>query len=41
MLGDTLALAGGHDRQVAIISRMWRSPSTASDTILAAIGEMQ
>lgn len=39
-LCDTLALAGGHDRQVAAISRMWRSPSTATDTILAAIGEM-
>lgn len=39
-LCDTLALAGGHDGQVAVIARMWRSPSTATDTMLAAIGEM-
>lgn len=37
---DTLALAGGHDRQIAVISGMWRSPSTATDTVLAAVGEM-
>lgn len=37
-LCDTLALAGNHDAQVAVLRRLWRSPSTATDTVLAAIG---
>jgi len=39
-LCDALALAGSHDRQVAMIGRLWRSPSTATDTVLGAIGEL-
>jgi hypothetical protein len=39
-LSDTLALAGGHDRQVAVIGGLWRMPSTATEFVLAAIGEM-
>ncbi len=38
-LCDTLALAGGHDAQIGLIGRLWRSPSTATDTVLAAIAE--
>ncbi|MDQ4070912.1 MAG: hypothetical protein M3203_15795 [Actinomycetota bacterium] len=36
----TLALAGGHDAQIRVIGRLWRSPSTATDTVLATIGEV-
>lgn len=36
----TLALAGSHDAQIGVIGRLWRSPSTATDTVLAAIGEL-
>lgn len=39
-LCDTLALAGSHDAQIEVIARLWRSPSTATDTVLAAIGEV-
>jgi len=39
-LRDTLAIAGDHDAQVSVISRLWRSPSNATDTVLAAIGEI-
>ena len=38
-LCDTLALAGNHDRQIGVIGQLWRSPSTATDSVLAAIGE--
>lgn len=38
-LGDTLALAGGHDAQIGVIGQLWRSPSNAADPVLAAIGE--
>lgn len=38
-LCDTLALAGGHDDQVRLIDRLWRSPSAATDEVLAAMGE--
>ena len=37
---DTLALAGGHDRQVAVVGGLWRLPSPATELVLAAIGEM-
>lgn len=36
----TLALAGSHGEQIGVIGRLWRSPSTATDTVLAAIGEL-
>ncbi len=39
-LCDTLALAGDHDRQVGLIGRIWRSPSEATEFVLAAIGEV-
>lgn len=39
-LRDTLALAGGHDDQLRVIGQLWRSPSTATDTVLEAIGEL-
>lgn len=39
-LSDTLALAGDHQRQVELIGRLWRLPSTATEFVLAAIGEV-
>lgn len=39
-LGDTLALAGDHERQVALLGGLWRSPSPATEVVLAAIGEV-
>ena len=39
-LCDTLALAGSHEGQVRVIARLWRSPSTATTTVLSAIGEL-
>ncbi len=39
-LCDTLALAGNHDRQIRVIGQLWRSPSTATEPVLAALGEM-
>ena len=39
-LCDTLALAGGHDRQIRVIGQIWRSPSMATDMVLAAVGEL-
>jgi len=39
-LCDTLALAGSHAAQIEVIGRLWRSPSTATDTVLAAIGDL-
>ncbi len=39
-LCDTLALAGSHDAQIEVIGRLWRSPSTATDNVLGAIGEI-
>ena len=39
-LCGTLALAGGHDSQIRVISKLWRSPSTATDGVLAALGEV-
>lgn len=40
-LCDTLALAGSsHDAQIRVIGQLWRSPSTATDAVLAAIGEL-
>lgn len=39
-LCDTLALAGSHDRQIHLLGQLWRSPSTATDAVLAAIGEL-
>jgi hypothetical protein len=39
-LCDTLALAGNHESQVRVIGQLWRSPSKATDTVLAAIGEV-
>lgn len=39
-LCETLALAGSHDAQIEVIGRLWRSPSTATDAVLAAIGEI-
>lgn len=39
-LCDALALAGDHHGQMAAIGRLWRSPSTATDTVLAAVGEI-
>jgi hypothetical protein len=38
-LCHTLALAGSEHDQVEVIGRLWRSPSTATDSVLAAIGE--
>jgi hypothetical protein len=39
-LSDTLALAGGHEDQVRVIGQLWRSPSPATEAVLAAIGEL-
>lgn len=39
-LCDTLALAGDHARQIAVLSDLWRSPSPATEVVLAAIGEV-
>ncbi len=39
-LCDTLAIAGDRDAQVNVIGRLWRSPSNATDIVLAAIGEI-
>lgn len=39
-LCDALALTGGDEGQVGVIGRLWRSPSTATDSVLAAIGEI-
>ena len=39
-LCDTLALAGNHESQVRVIGQLWRSPSKATDTVRAAIGEV-
>ncbi len=39
-LCDTLALAGSHDAQIEVIGRLWRSPSTATENVLAVIGDV-
>ncbi len=39
-LCDTLALAGDHGRQIAVLGNLWRSPSPATELVLAAIGEV-
>ncbi|MGI8807531.1 MAG: hypothetical protein ACR2KK_06765 [Acidimicrobiales bacterium] len=39
-LSDTLALAGDHGRQIAVIGRLWRLRSPATEFVLAAIGEL-
>lgn len=39
-LCGTLVLAGSHAAQIEVIGRLWRSPSTATDTVLGAIGEV-
>lgn len=39
-LCETLALVGNHERQVAVLAQLWRSPSSATDGILAAVGEV-
>ena len=38
-LRDTLALAGDHDKQVAVIGRLWRLPAPPTEFVLGAIGE--
>ncbi len=38
-LCDTVALAGAHERQVVLIGGLWRSPSPATELVLAALGE--
>lgn len=39
-LCETLALAGSHDAQIRVIGLLSRSPSTATDAVMAAIGEL-
>jgi hypothetical protein len=39
-LCDALALAGNHDGQIRVLGQLWRSPSTATDAVLGAIGEL-
>ena len=39
-LCQTLALAGGHDSQIRVIGKLWRSPSTATDGVLGALGDI-
>lgn len=40
-LCETLALAGSsHDAQIRVIGQLWRAPSTATDAVLVAIGEL-
>ncbi len=39
-LCDALALVGAHDDQVSVIARLWRSPSRATENVLAAIGDL-
>lgn len=39
-LCETLALAGSIQAQIGVIGRLWRSPSSATDSVLAAIGEV-
>lgn len=36
---DTLGVAGSHAEEIKVIDGIWRSPSTATDTVLAAIGD--
>ncbi len=36
---EVLGLAGNHDAQVKTLAQLWRSPSSATDAVLAAIGE--
>ena len=38
-LCDTLALVGTEHAQIGVINRLGRSPSTATDKVLAAVGE--
>ncbi|MGC8463684.1 MAG: hypothetical protein ACP5P9_08465 [Acidimicrobiales bacterium] len=39
-LVSTLAIAGDHGEQTAVIERLWRSPSQATDLVLTVIGEV-
>jgi hypothetical protein len=39
-LCDALALAGDHERQVAVLGRLWRSTSPATALVLAAVSEV-
>lgn len=38
-LAASLALAGDDDRQLALLDRLWRSPSPDTEFVLAALGE--
>nr|MDQ6911098.1 hypothetical protein [Actinomycetota bacterium] len=37
-LAATLALAGSHEQQIDVIDRIWRAPSPATESVLAALG---
>jgi len=39
-LVSALGIAGDHGQQIAVIERLWRAPSPATDLVLAAIGEV-
>lgn len=39
-LCDTLSLAGGNDQQIEVIKRIWRSPSSSTDTVLDGLGDL-
>ncbi len=39
-LVSTLAVVGDHGRQIAVIERLWRAPSSAADVVLAVLGEV-
>ena len=38
-MAATLALAGNHEAQLALLVRLWRSPSAATEAVLTALGQ--
>ncbi len=39
-LVPTLEIVGDHGRQIAVIDRLWRAPSAATDLVLTSIGQV-
>jgi hypothetical protein len=37
-MAAALALAGSHEAQLALLARLWRSPSPATEAVLTALG---
>ena len=38
-MAATLALAGNHEAQIAVLKPLWRSPSPATEAVLVALGD--